>query len=221
MRQTIKISISFKLVAGTIALILAVVLPISFRNSELFEKKFHENQQQANADLVNAKSVEVESLILNNLEKIRTTTDLLLQDFSDEQQRSRALDLVFKKDLDLVNIDLYILKDGQPNLYRRETNLSYLQSFQLQTDHIDRVRKERPFPIMSVFSDAEKVLIRNATVGKTAPMFSIAVPFADATGVVRHVAIADIRLDRLQASFTTSGARHLYLVARFRSRRWG
>ncbi len=212
MRTGIKISISAKLVAGTLALILAVVLPIAYRNSQLFEQKFRENQQQANADLVNAKSVEVESLILNNLEKIRTTTDLLLQDFADEQQRRRALDLVFGKDLDLVNLDLYVLEEGRPKLHRRETNLPYLEQYQLTASHIDEVRRERPFPILSVFSSAQKVLIRTATIHKKAPMFSIAVPFADSSGVVRHVAIADIRLDRLQSSFAVSGARKLYLV---------
>lgn len=212
MRKRVRIPISVKLVAGTVAVIIAVVLPIAYRNSQVFEQKFRENQQQANADLVNAKALEVEGLILNNLEKIRTTTNVLLQDFPDELQRKRALDLVFGKDLDLVNIDIFVLEDGQPKLFKRETNLSYLNQYKLTADHINDVRKEKPFPIFSVFSNAQKIVVRNATVYGKAPMFSIAVPFADSSGVVHHVAIADIRLDRLQSSFAVSGARKLYLV---------
>lgn len=198
----------------TILLIVAVALPIALRSADLFESSFGKSQYDANAELANSKASEVEGLIFNSLEKITTVTNLVLQDFADEEQRKRALDLVFFRDLDLVNIDIYDLKDGRPRLYKRETNERYLKQFGLDRTYIDRVRREKPFPILAAFSESDKIQIRNATLRSGAPLYTIAVPFPDETGVVRHVTIADVRLDRLQKAFALSGARTLYLVDR-------
>lgn len=208
----LKIPISLKLSLVTVILILAVVLPIAFRSSQLFESSFGRSQYDANAELANSKSSEIEALVLSQLEKVRTVTSLLVQDYSDDEQRRRALALVFYRDLDLVNIDIYELKSGRPFLLKRETNEIYLKNFDLTKSYIDRVRREMPFPTLSLFSENDRILIQNSTLRAGAPLFSIGVPFPDENGAIRHVVVADIRLDRLQKAFTLGGARTLYLV---------
>lgn len=207
-----RMPISIKLVSATVLLILATVAPIASRNSELFEESFGKSQQDANAELANSKASEVDGLLLNKLEKIKTVTNLLLQTFQDEEQRRRALDLVYFRDLDLVNIEIYGLTNGRPVLYRRETNEAYLSEFSLDRSYIDRLRSEKPLPLMAVFADKDQIRVQNSTLPKGVPLFTLGVPFPDTTGIVRHIAIADLRLDRLQKAFALAGARTLYLI---------
>lgn len=196
----------------TVFLMLAVVVATAYINSNEIETSFGKSQQDANAELAKSKSSEVDGLILGYLEKARTVTNLMLQDFADEEQRQRALDLVFFRDLDLVNLEIYQMTDGRPTLYKRVTNETYLKKFGQGKSYIDRVRREKPFPVISVFSDAERVPVRNSALPSGAPLFSVGVAFTDASGVVRQVTVADVRLDRLQKAFVFNGARSLYLV---------
>jgi adenylate cyclase len=208
------IPISIKLAFATVTLIVAVVAPIAFHSSQLFRSTFSKSQNDANAELTHSKATEVETLLFNYLEKVRTITNLVLTMAPPDAPNStkNSLDLVFIQDLDIVNIDIYQLKNGRPELYRRETNLRHLQSYDLNSDYLDRLRKERPFPVMAVFQDDEKIVIRNSTLAGGMPLFTMGIPFADAQGVTRHVAIADFRLDRLQKAFALSDVRTLYLV---------
>ena len=194
------------------ALILAVVIPISIRSSELFESSFGKSQNDANSELANSKSSEVDSLMLNLVEKTRTVTNLLLQNFANEDQRHRALEMVFFNDLDLVNVEIYQIKNGRVSIYRRETNEQFFKNFDFNKNYIQRVRTEKPTNLLKIFADANKVQIQNSSLPSGIPLFTIGVPFADINGVVKHVALADVRLDRLQKSFSINGARTLYLV---------
>lgn len=200
-----------KLVLVTIVLILAAVIPIAYQSSALFESSFAKSQYETSALLAESKSSQIDDQILSYVEKIRTTTNLLLQNFASEEQRKRALDLVFFHDLDLVNIEIYELKDGSPSLYRRETNDAYLKSLGFDQKYMSRLRAEKPFPIMAVFSNKDKIHIKNSTLPNGVPLFTVAVPFADRNDVVRHISVADIRLDRLQKAFNIR-RRTLYLV---------
>ena len=208
----LRIPISAKLVAMTAALILAAAIPIAFRSSELFESTFGKSQNDANAELANSKATEVESLIFNYVERVRAVSGLLLQEFSDSEQRQHALDLVFFRDLDLINVEIYQLQNGQPALLKGEVSERHLKSFDLNKDYIARLQRERPFPLLSSFSDKDRIVIQNRSLAGGIPLFTMGVPFPDENGVVRQVAVADIRLDRLQKAFSVAGARTLYLV---------
>jgi adenylate cyclase len=207
-----RIPISFKLVAVTVVLILATVVPIAFRNSQLFESSFGKSQQDTNAELAYSKSSEIEGLIVSDLEKVRTVTNLLLQNFSAENERRRALDLIFERDRDLVHVEIYKLDQGRPIFVKSETNSAYLSENGIDAKFIARLRLERPFPIVSVFAEPDKILIRNASVSKGTPLYSLGVQFLDASGVVTHMAVAYLHLGRLQRAFSNASARTLYLV---------
>lgn len=212
MKSQFRIPISIKLVLVTVLIILAIVVPLAYDNSTQFEEEFGKSQDGANTELANSKASEVEGLFLNAVEKVRTVTNLMLQEFGDEDQRRRAMDLVFYRDLDFVNIEIYELKDNRLSLYKRETNETYLKMYGLDRSYMQRLRQEKPFPILAIFSDGERIQIQNSTLKSGAPLFTIGVPFPDDLGVVRHAAVVDIRLDRLQRAFSIPGARTLYLV---------
>ena len=226
MSSGVRVPIAVKLVLVTVALIICVVVPVAIRNSQLFESTFSKSQRDANAELSNSKAIEVEGLLFNYVDKVRTVTNLVIaQDSAPKSDPAMSgaradagiaqfkdlLDLVFFHDLDLVNIDIYQLKNGVPVLFKRETNESYLKKFELKKSYISRLRNEKSFTA-EVFTDGEKIVVRNTTLTGGIPLFSIGVPFSDAGGSITHVAIADIRLDRLQKAFSLKGVRTLYLI---------
>ena len=211
--KRIKIPISIKIISATVTLIVATVGAIAINNSRQFEREFGGRERLTNRDLAKSKAVEVEGVFYKYLEKIRATSDLLVQKFSNEEERKRALDLVFGRDLDLVNIEIYVLDpDGAPKLYRRETHDEHLRQYELGKDFIDRLRRERPIAIKNVFANKDQIAIQNSTLPNAIPLLTMSVAFPDESGLVRHVAVTDIRLDRLQKGFAFNSARTLYMV---------
>jgi adenylate cyclase len=199
-------------VTVTIALILAVALPIAYLNSQSAEREVRDLEQIANGELANSKASEVEGLILGDIEKIRNVTNLLIQDFADEEQRRRALDPVFQRDLDLVHIEIYHLLDGRPKLFKSQTNSNYLKERELDPSYIERLHREKPLAIDDVFSGKTRLKIGTATLDPKAPLVSLGVPFLDQNNLVHHVAVAFFRLDQLQKVFALNSSRILYLV---------
>lgn len=219
-----KFPIWVKLVSVTVILILCAVIPIAFRSSQLFESSFGRSQFDANAELANLKASDINDLMLSFVEKIRTVTNLSLEEIADgadissnagnQRATRRAIEQTFGRDLDLVSLDIYKLENGLPVRVKRHFNEVYFKQFGLDGRYLDRVRKEKDkaMPLLIVFNDKSKIVIRNTTLEKGAPLFSIAVPFPDAAGVVHHVAIGDFRLSRLQKAFALPGVRTLFLV---------
>ena len=77
MARRFKISISTKLVVGTILTIVCTMAPIAIISSGETEENFLQFQKDANGELSNSKALEVDQLVYKYLEKVRTVTDLL------------------------------------------------------------------------------------------------------------------------------------------------
>ena len=208
--KAFKIPILAKLVLATAAVVLAVVIPLAIKSSDLFEETFRKSQQDANAELAYSKATEANGLILSYVEKVRNATNLILKHEGGES--SEALELLLEKDLDLVNIEIYHLNKGRIEQYLRKTNDEFFKEQDLNTSYVDRLRREAPVPIATVFAQKDKVHIQNSSLARGIPLFTVGVPFPDQNGYVRHIAVADIRLDRLQKAFSHSGVRVLFLV---------
>ena len=213
-KSRLRTPISTKLTLGTVVLILAVVTPITFRNSQLFESTFGKSQYDANAELANAKSVEIDTAIYKYLEKIRLLTKILVQETTPTEQNGllKIKESIIESDLDLVNIAIYDLKTGKPQVIKQEINEVHLKSYDQDVSYIEKLRKDKPINIMELFADKEKILIRGSSIQGGIPMITLGVPFADQNGIVNYVTLADMRLDRLQKGFSLDGVRMLYLV---------
>jgi adenylate cyclase len=213
-RKGLRIPIAIKLILMTAAMIVVTVGAVAWRNGEKVTETFSRSQDDMNAELAASKAVEVDGVITKYLEKVRLVTDLMVRDIGTEEARKKALDLALGLDRDLVNLEIYELENGKLKLFRRETNERYLKSNGLDRSFIDRLRREVTFPLAGIFADKERIHIQNSTLpGKReVPLLSLGVPFADDFGVVRYVALADIRLEQLQKSFASKGARTLFLV---------
>lgn len=214
MKFVFRIPIAIKLISMSALTIGVTVAAITLTNGYTIKKEFGQSQDDMNADLAASKAVEVDGIIRKYLEKIQLVTDLMVQDVGSEEARKRALAFSLGRDRDLVNLEIYQLDAGKPKLFRRETNERFLKSRGLDGAFIERLRRETKAPISEIFADKDKVFIRNSTLqGRNElPLLSIGAGFADETGVVHYVALADIRLESLQKSFSGGGARTLYLI---------
>lgn len=178
---------------------LAVAIPITRSITGAFVDYSVDDANNDNLSQSRAYAQQVEIVMTNFITKTKMTTNLLIQQFASEEERKRALDLVFYNDPDFVNIEIYQIKDGRaPELYRRETNEEYLKKYKLDRNYISKLRQIDPFPIASVF--ANKFEVRNTSQVDGAPLLTIGVPFLDPLNRVTHIAIADLRLEGLSAS---------------------
>lgn len=175
------------------------------------DRELNENTQQARA-----RAIEVEGLLVTYVDKIKVIGSQLLKDYPDAKSRNEALQMTFFGDRDLVSIE--VREQGKPEPVRRIVNKEYLKQFDVDDKYIEVVRlkqKQRNlFQMGAVF--AGKVEIRNASFGaKLPPLLTIGVPFVkDDFGNITHIAMAEVRLDRLQKVFGVLQARTTFLVDR-------
>ena len=206
-----RLPIVVKLVTITLSILLAATLPIAFKASERFEKSSGLREGDMNDDQARVLTGEVESLLKAYLLQMETIGSTLHENYATEQERQKILDLVFKEDEGLVNVEVWSLEGGNPQLLRRETREKYLKGYDLDRSYIETVRGSRPFPLTEVFSG--RVVVRNSSLTTGAPLLTLGRPLVQTnSGNFTHVVLADVRLDRIQQSFSDSGSRSLFLV---------
>ncbi|MBK9039729.1 MAG: HAMP domain-containing protein [Bdellovibrionales bacterium] len=210
-----RIPISFKLVILTSILILSVAAFISIKSAELFERITISREEDSNRGQAGARATEVESLVIAYIDKIKMISSLLLKEYPTQEEKEKALNLTFRQDRDLVSLEIW--HKDKPKPLERIVNLAYLQQYRLSSDYIDRVRayqeQNQRFSRGAIF--AGEIEIRNATMSGGAPLLTIGLPFVqDDYGSITHIAVAEVRLDRLQKVFGKISERLLYLVDR-------
>lgn len=188
---------------------------ISIKSAELFERITISREEDSNRGQAGARATEVESLVIAYIDKIRMISSLLLKEYPTQEEKEKALNLTFRQDRDLVSLEIW--HKAHPKPLERIVNLDYLQQYRLSSDYIDRVRayqeQNKRFSRGAIF--AGEIEIRNATMSGGAPLLTIGLPFVqDDYGSITHIAVAEVRLDRLQKVFGKISERLLYLVDR-------
>lgn len=214
-KARLRLPIVFKLVTITVALLLIGTIPIAFRSAQQFETISVDRESDANRDQARARATEVESALISYVDKAKIIAALLTKEFSTEAERQSALDLTFSGDRDLVAVELMGLDPNKAPV--RVVNEEYLKNYNLDRIYIETLRqsqkKNQTFPFSSVF--AGQLEIRNASLEGGAPMLTIGIPLVmDDTGRFTFIALADVRLDRLQTGFANITDRLMFLVDR-------
>lgn len=214
MKKRLQIPIAFKLITVTVILLAISSAAIAFVSAHRFEDISIDREQQANRDQSKARATEVEGLLISYVDKVKMVAALLMKE-SDPVERERSLDLTFRRDPDLVTTEVISRAGGTP---LRIVNTSYLQQYKLDASFIEILREAQKarglVRLNSLFAGQDnQIEIRNSTIEGGAPLLTIGFPLAkDDSGQVTHVAIAEVRLDRLQKAFTSVSERTLYLV---------
>jgi len=209
----VRIPIAIKLTVITVILMLAATIPITIRSSHLFEKVSSAREDDVNGNQAKVIAQQVQSNFLDIKDKIRMVGDILYRSYPSESQRETALDLSFRSDQDLISVEILTLRDGKTTLLKRITNENYLKQYELKTDFMNSLRQARPFPTNVIF--AGEIEIRNSTIEGGAPLLTMGLPLVqDDNGKITEIALADIRLDRIQKLFSSVSERIIYLVDR-------
>lgn len=215
--RTLRIPIAFKLITITIALLVTVAVGIAASSAARFEAISKDREEQANRDQSRARATEVEGLLLSYIDKAKVIASLLLKESAPgDAETAKALDLTFGRDKDFVVVEV-LAKSATPTL-KRVVNEGYLKQYKLDRTFIDNLRATQSSRHL-VHTDAlwagkdGYVEIRNSTIDGGAPLLTIGFPLAkDEFGVVTHIVLAELRLDRLQKVFAGVSERTLYLV---------
>lgn len=200
----------------TVLLLVCFGAVITYMSSQMFEASSKDRELNENVQQARARANEVEGLLVTYIDKVKVIASQLLKEYPNEKARQEALQLTFYGDRDLVSIEVREKNKTTPT--RRVVNNEFLSQFDLDENYINVVRLKQSernlFQEGAVF--AGKVEVRNASFGaKMPPLLTIGIPFVkDDFGVISHIAIAEIRLDRLQKVFGVLSARTTYLVDR-------
>ena len=203
--------IAFKLVGITVSLLITITFMIAIQSAQFFEKEIRETHEQSNQTQAANRATEIESLLQSYTDKIRMVASLMYKKYSNPQEREDAINITFRPDRDFVSVEIHELVNGQFQFVDRVVNSDYLAANQLSSDYIQKLRTDRPFPVSAVF--AGKIEVQNSTIPKGLALITVGIPFVkDAYDQVTHVAIADIKLEKIQKAFSSLGASEIFLV---------
>jgi adenylate cyclase len=218
MKRHIKIQfpIAFKLISMTVVLLAASAVTITFLSSRKFEQISIDREQLSNMDQSQARAREVEGLIIAYIDKAKIVASLLLKDVGAADEKDRALELTFRRDQDLVSVE--VLPRVAASEPMRVVNEDYLKQYKADRTYIDVLRatqKSRQWlRPEALFSGRDGYIeVKNSSLESGPPLFTIAFPLAkDDYGMVTHVVVAEVRLDKLQKIFSSLSERTMYLV---------
>lgn len=211
----LKIPIVLKLVGICVVLLLFGTVPIAMRSAQQFETISVDRESDSNRDQARARATEVEGALTSYVDKAKIIASLLTKSFTSEAERQSALQLTFHGDRDLVAVEVITSQGGGAPV--RIVNDEYLKSYSLNSGYIETLRqsqrKNSTFPFSSVF--AGQIEVRNSSLEGGAPLLTIGIPLVmDDAGRFTHIALAEVRLDRLQVAFANISDRLMFLIDR-------
>lgn len=209
--RNLRFPIAFKLVGLTVVLLLLVTGLIAIKTSQTFEKEIRQTHEQSTQSQATGRATEVEGLIQSYVDKIRMISSLMYKPYATPAEKDEAINISFRPDRDLVSVEIFEMKDGKPVSVDRVMNEDFIKKQGQPPEYIPNLRAQKPFPLASVF--AGKIEILNSSVPKGIPLITIGIPFVkDSFERVSHIAVADVRQDKIQKIFSGQGASEIFLV---------
>jgi adenylate cyclase len=213
MLKRLRFPIAFKLFALTISLLLAVTFLIALRTSTFFEAEILETHERANQIQAESRGLELEGILQNYADKVRLVASLMYKKYPDAADRTQTLAFSFDTDRELLAIEIFEMKDGAPHSLDRVVKADLPGMAGVTGDPIAYLRAQTPFPLTTIF--AGRIELANSSLSGSSGILTLGIPFVkDPDGRVTHVAVADLRLDRIQKAFAAAGASEIFLVDR-------
>ncbi len=213
----LRIPIAFKLIAFTVALLVISSVAVTLVSARNFERSSIERIKESNRDESRARASEIENLLISYIDRAKIVASLLLNDATSSIEKDSSMELTFYRDREFVAVEVLSRTGAERSM--RVVNEKYLQQYKLDAGFIDVLReaqKNRKIVNLSaLFSGKEGYLeVRNSTISGGAPLLTIGFPLAkDDSGIVTHIVLAEIRLDRLLKTFRGGTSRAtLYVV---------
>ncbi|MBX2988989.1 MAG: HAMP domain-containing protein [Bdellovibrionaceae bacterium] len=210
-----RIPISVKLITITVALLLLVTVPIALVSSNYFEETSRQREENVNLDYAAARATEVENILGNVVDKVKTSASALMR-LNDDTQSALSEDFEMNFNRDKTFLALEILKiDGTSvsSVKKRVKDQHIRDTYKVDPAILARVRSWQQFPILSVAKGTLE--IQNATFTGGPSMFTVGIPLVkDSSGRISHIALADVDLGVLQKPFSELKERTFFVVDR-------
>lgn len=209
-----RIPIAFKLITITLLLLLAAIIPITYTSTQMFQNIAIDREKDSNMAYASSLATQVESLMINYVDKVKMIAPVVMSENSSQNQRMQDS---FYTDRDLVSIE--VLDANLRSVGKRLVQSNYLKKYELEESYIEELRNQQKllgsFPFSKVF--AENIEVMNSSQLGKAPLLTIAVPLIkdDRLGRITHIAVSEIRLDRLQEAFSLPSEKLVFLVDKF------
>lgn len=206
MRVFIGFPIVAKMIVISVALLLSVAIPIAFKSSELFETMSTRRESDANLDQARARASEVENIFFGYIDRVKLISAMILKSAETE-----VSEFGLAEDLDLVALEIIELKDHRRQLRKKIIKQSFLQDNNLTQEKFEASLNSQRISVDRIFSG--QVQLANSSLPTGPALLSLGIPLVKTDeGTVTVVAIADIKLDRIQKSFLEKGVRRTFLV---------
>lgn len=209
-----KMPVSIRLVLMTVALLLAVTVPVALVTSNHFESASRQREENINLDLVAARGTEVESTLSAVLGKARSYSSILLKMANDPQFSSDEFTLGFMQERSFLALEVFKVDGLQTQSLRRVVKSDLLKdTLKVDPLSLDQVVEQTKYPLESVAQGA--VEIANCSLKGGPSSFLVGFPLVkDDTGQITHIAVATIDLGLLQKPLSESHERTFFMTDR-------
>lgn len=208
--KKIQFPIAGKLIIVTTSLLLAVMIPVAIKTSDLFKEVSKKREEDSNRSQADARANEIEETIRNLIDKTKVLGSLYLKD---KKQKTNA-HFIFTHDHDFINFTLLEKIKNKTSMLGKFNNDNYLEGYKLDLKYLNLIEKKYPLPIAEGF--AGKIAIMNRSTKQGAPIISFVIPLVkNDLGKVTHVATADFQLNKIQKNFSIPSERTIFLIDKF------
>lgn len=147
-KNKIRVSISTKLTAMTVLLMIIVALPLTWSSMRVFQASSRQVAEENLLSSAGQKTREIESLLLNYMEKARVVGSFLLKESAETPLEVRnAMDAVMSLDADLIAVEIYSIEQGKPILMRRKAKEDRFRAIGTDSAVIDKWKMQSGAPL--------------------------------------------------------------------------
>lgn len=195
----------------TVGLLVATTVGIGLSNSKEIEKRVSTREKEFNKDKAKAKGLEIQNILAASIERTQALGQLINK--RGQQSDDSDTNFNFEKDQNLVAISIYKVNNGNFEPVAFKAKESFLKANNIEATFFTKLRQQLPFPLKSVAQ--KQIEIRNSTLPKSPPLFTIGIPLAkDENDAVTSIALADFKLGLIEKVFSERTERVLFLTDR-------
>lgn len=216
MKTRMKIPISIKLIIITVVLLLGVTIPIALRSSAYFEMTSLQREENVNLDYAAARATEVENILSGLVEKTSSYSSLLLKMANEGVESTSEFEMGYLRDKAFLALEVVKIEGSSLISIRKHIKGDLVkEAHKSDAEMWPQIRKWQQFPVNVVAQGQGSLEIQNATFKDGPSMFTIGLPLVkNDSGVITHIALADIDLGLLQKPFSEIRERTFYVLDR-------
>ncbi|MFZ4404014.1 MAG: adenylate/guanylate cyclase domain-containing protein [Pseudobdellovibrionaceae bacterium] len=196
-----RISISIKLIAVTVAVLLFATVPVAMKSSEQFAKVSSQREDFTNLESASAKAKEIENNLNSMNDKIKSLSFSLMKKITDNNlEASKEFDYNFNKDTNIFSIEILKITGATNESLSRQIKNKNNNNLLFSEATLNQARIEQRISYQNITN--RNIEIKTGVAAGRIPFFTIGLPLITGeNGLITHIVIADVALSVLQKTF--------------------